>query len=106
MKLLVVLALVLNVSAFAAGDAAKGAKLYKKCVSCHGKDGMGKKSQKAPMVAGQYDWYVENQIKLIKTGKRKSGNAKKMVAFVKNLSAQDIKDLAAYISAMRPVFKK
>jgi cytochrome c553 len=81
-------------------DLEQGAKLYKKCITCHGKDGMGKKSQKAPMIAGQYDWYIVSQIESIISKKRFNNNAKKMYPFVKNLSDKEIKDLAAYISTL------
>lgn len=84
--------------------AADGAKLYKKCISCHGKDGYGKKSQKAPSIAGQYDWYIEDQIKQIRDKKRTNKNTKKMYPFVKKLKDADIKALAEYISKM-PVKK-
>ncbi len=85
---------------FASGDAERGAKLFSKCIACHGKDGMGKRSQKAPMLAGQFDWYLVSQIKAIKSGTRSNKNSKKMVAFVKNLKDDQIEDLAAYISSM------
>ena len=91
--------LIVCVSTFAA-DAAKGQKLFKKCMSCHGADGMGKKSQKAPMIAGQYDWYIEAQLKDIKSQKRTNKNTKKMYPFVKKLTGQNFKDLAAYISKL------
>ena len=83
-----------------AADAAKGEVLFRKCVSCHGKDGYGKKSQKAPLIAGQYDWYVESQIMQIRDEKRVNKNTKKMYPFVKKLSDGEIGDLAAYISSM------
>ncbi len=81
-------------------DSENGAKLYKKCIACHGADGMGKKSQKAPMVAGQFEWYIQEQILNIKTGKRENNNSKKMIPYVKNLSDSDIADLSLYISQL------
>jgi cytochrome c553 len=88
------------VGAAYAQDVKNGANLYKKCIACHGNDGYGKASQKAPMVAGQFAWYVEAQIKAIQTGERDNKNARKMVPFVKNLTANEIKDLSAYISSL------
>ncbi len=88
-----------TISSFAA-DAENGGKLYKKCIACHGADGMGKKSQKAPMVAGQFDWYIQEQIVNIKSGKRANNNSKKMMPYVKNLSESDIADLSLYISQL------
>jgi cytochrome c553 len=75
----------------------RGAKLYSKCISCHGKGGEGKTSQKAPFIGGQYDWYIEEQLLHIQSGVRSNPV---MEPFVKGLSAQDIKDLAAYVSKL------
>jgi cytochrome c553 len=83
-----------------AQDSEQGKVLYKKCITCHGKKGYGKKSQKAPMIAGQYDWYLVDHITQIRDKKRNNSNAKKMYPFVKNLSDEEIAHLAAYISTM------
>ena len=82
------------------GDFAKGKELYAKCTSCHKKDGSGKASQQAPRLFPQYDWYVADQILKIKSKIRSGGYTAKMYPFVKNLSEQDINDLAVYISTM------
>ena len=74
-----------------------GSALYKKCMTCHGKRGEGKKAQKAPAIGGQYDWYIELQIKNMQSGERVN---KVMNPYIKNLSEQDVKDLAAYISKL------
>ena len=87
-----------SLNVFAAGDAANGAKLYKKCIMCHGKKGEGKVSQKAPKLAGQYDWYIVSQLKAFKSKKRVNP---KMYPFIKNLSDKDYADLGAYISTMK-----
>lgn len=99
LKLIFVL-LLLSFSCFCAADATKGANLYKKCTSCHGKDGLGKKSQKAPMLAGQYDWYLVSQLKAIRDKVRVNKNTNKMYPFVKKLSDQDFADIAAYVSSL------
>ena len=70
------------------------------CVACHGADGMGKKSQQAPMLAGQYDWYVLKQIKAIKSKERNNANTAKMYPFVKNLSDSDMENIAAYVQSL------
>ena len=87
----------------AAGDGEKGKQLYQKCVACHGNDGYGKKSQNAPMIAGQFDWYLVAQITKIKNQERKNSNANKMYPFVKNLTEEEIKDLAAYIQSLTKI---
>ncbi len=85
---------------YAAGDIEKGKQLYQKCAACHGTDGYGKKSQNAPMIAGQYDWYLVAQITKIKIQERKNANANKMYPFVKNLTEEEIEHLAAYIQSL------
>ena len=62
-----------------------GHSLYGKCKVCHGKAG------------GQFDWYLEKQVVAMQTGERVN---KVMMPYIRNLSAQDIKDLAAYISKL------
>jgi cytochrome c553 len=81
-----------------AQDVEKGASLYKKCIVCHGKNGEGKRSQKAPKIGGQYDWYLFQQLKDIKSMVRKNDV---MMPYVKKLSDQDFKDLSAYISLLK-----
>ena len=88
----------LFVSPLMAQDVEKGASLYKKCIVCHGKNGEGKRSQKAPRIGGQFDWYVYQQLKDIKSMVRKNDA---MMPYVKNLSDQDFKDLSAYISSLK-----
>lgn len=72
-----------------------GNKLYAQCISCHGKGGEGKASQKAPFIGGQYDWYIEKQLVDMKAGVRSNPV---MATILKGLSPQDMKDLAAYVS--------
>jgi cytochrome c oxidase subunit 2 len=40
----------------------KGQKLYKNCAFCHGKLGQGNFNTNAPKLAGQYDWYLKQQL--------------------------------------------
>ena len=75
----------------------RGHQLYKKCIVCHGKSGKGKKSQKAPAIGGQHDWYLKDQLLLMQKQIRVN---KAMYPYIKNLSTQDIDDLADYISRL------
>lgn len=75
----------------------RGHDLYKKCVVCHGKRGEGKKSQNAPAVGGQYDWYILSQLENMKNKVRVN---KVMDPYIKKLSTQDFKDLAEYIAKL------
>lgn len=81
-----------------AQDAEKGAELYKQCILCHGDKGDGVVAQKAPRIAGQYDWYVLKQLQDIKGGSIRKNPV--MVPFLSKLTEQDMKDLAAYISKL------
>ena len=74
-----------------------GHKLYNQCISCHGKGGEGKTSQKAPFIGGQFDWYIEKQLVDMKAGARVNIV---MNPYLKGLSPQDMKDLAAYVSKL------
>lgn len=74
-----------------------GHKLYTQCISCHGKGGEGKTSQKAPFIGGQFDWYIEKQLTDMKAGVRVNAV---MNPILKGLNAQDIKDLSAYVSKL------
>ena len=75
----------------------RGNQLYKKCIICHGKNGQGKKSQKAPAIGGQHDWYLREQLLLMQ---KKIRVNKAMYPYIKNLSTQDKEDLANYISKL------
>lgn len=81
-----------------AQDAAKGAELYKQCIACHGDKGDGNPAQKAPRIAGQYDWYILKQLQDIKAGNVRKNPV--MIPFLNKLSEQDMKDLAAHISKL------
>ena len=70
-----------------------------KCITCHGKKGEGKTSQQAPKLAGQHDWYLYGT--LVKFRKRERVN-KKMDPYLRNLSDQDFKDVAAYLAKLPP----
>lgn len=74
-----------------------GHSLYGKCIVCHGKAGEGKKSQNAPAIGGQFDWYIEKQVLAMQSGERPN---QVMMPYIRALSAQDIKDLAAYITKL------
>ncbi len=76
----------------------RGQKLYSKCITCHGKHGTGKKSQKAPKLAGQYDWYIADKIKQMQDGIWEN---KVMYPYIKKLTAQDRQDLGAFLSAYK-----
>lgn len=75
----------------------KGFDLYQKCIVCHGKNGEGRKSQNAPRIGGQMDWYLEQELKKMQSGER--ANAV-MNPYIRALTADDFKALAAYMSKL------
>lgn len=77
----------------AAGDAAAGHDKAKGCGTCHGADGKGR----IPLAGKKAD-YLAQQLQAFKSGARKE-NMMNMLA--KNMSDQDIADLAAYFAALK-----
>jgi len=75
----------------------RGHDLYSKCIVCHGQLGEGKKSQNAPKIGGQYDWYIVAQLKKIKSKERDNAV---MMPYISKLTDQDFSDLGEYISKL------
>ncbi|SHF73961.1 Cytochrome c553 [Litoreibacter ascidiaceicola] len=84
----------LAMPAFAA-DPENGQKLSRKCSVCHGKNGIAKDPEVANL-AGQSAFYLEKSLKDFRNGIRED---RRMSLIVKNLSDDDIKDLAAWYSS-------
>jgi cytochrome c553 len=95
---ILLLGLFLNCSLLAVASVEKGKELYTSCVQCHGDKGLGNAAEQAPMIAGQYDWYIISSVKAFKAGVERKNP--KMLPYIKNLSDQDITDLAAYVSSL------
>jgi cytochrome c553 len=80
-------------------DAAAGAKKAEVCVECHGPKGNSTKGQ-YPILAGQTSRYIYLQLKDFKEGRRSDPD---MTPKAKDLSREDMFDIAAYFSAQKPV---
>ena len=80
-----------------AGDAAAGHTKAKKCQMCHGIDGIAK-IPIAPHIAGESQIYLETQLKAFRSGKRVH---EIMSVVAKDLSDEDISDLAAWYSSIK-----
>ncbi len=96
-KTFFLLSLAVLSSSLFAGDGERGKTLFAKCISCHGQDGMGKESMKAPRIAGQYDWYIISALKAFKSKERSNPT---MYPFIKDLSEKDFEDLSTYLSSL------
>jgi cytochrome c553 len=79
-----------------AGDVAAGRRKALQCQACHGLDGLSRLPE-APHLAGQPERYLEKSLSEYRTGVRKD---EMMALVVKDLTDQDIADLAAYYSAI------
>jgi cytochrome c oxidase subunit 2 len=88
------------------GDIDHGARIYRNCASCHGKDGSGIWSVSAPRQAGMSDWYLAAQLKNFKSGVRGShpedGYGWQMGLISDILPDDDaINDVVAYINTLK-----
>ena len=80
------------------GDPAAGATKAGTCVACHGLNG-NSVNPEWPVIAGQNASYARDQITRIRDGKRPSPL---MQPIVKDLTDQEIADLAAHFSIQTP----
>ena len=87
----IVAALCFAGSVVCAQDAANGEKTYKaKCAGCHGANAEGKPAMKAPAVKGKTADEIQKQIS---TSPKHAG--------FKSLSADEVKELAAYLATVK-----
>jgi cytochrome c553 len=94
---LFVSAMALAVPVHAADIAAGKAKAGESCSDCHGDDGKGDK--KFPGIAGMPVEKFTQSIADVQSGK--SGKNKKMIKEAKQLSADDVANLAAYYASLK-----
>jgi cytochrome c553 len=104
MKRLLLPALLLSLAAapaFAKGDAKKGEQLAYTCTGCHGIDQYKNAypSYRVPKIAGQNEQYIVAALTGYKKGER---NHATMQAHAQSFSDQDIADIAAYLSSLKP----
>jgi cytochrome c553 len=95
--LLILAAVVLALPAHARGNVEAGKAKSTACAACHGADGVSLVAF-FPKLAGQHPDYLVHALKEYRSGKRKNPT---MAEQVKNLSDEDIEDLAAYFSSQK-----
>lgn len=104
-RLTLVAALVVSTWANAAGpqaDIERGKQVATNvCASCHAIDGNSGVAT-YPRLAGQNPFYIENNVKAIRDGKRVEGSAKEMRDSIGSISDQDVRDVALYFSKQYP----
>jgi len=83
--------------------AADGAKLYteKTCVACHGPNGNKPLLPNYPRIMGQNAAYAEQQMKDIKSGARKNGQAAAMAGVMHLVSDEEIKAISAWLATLK-----
>ena len=80
----------------------RGQALYARdCSACHGEQGEGRAELFYPMLASQHYSYLLRELDLIETGKRGNSNPA-MPPILANLSADDRRAIAAYLSQLPP----
>ena len=90
-------AAVLFSGAAAAGDSRAGRAKAAACAVCHGQAGLSAVPN-APHLAGQPAFYLEEQLRSYRDGKRRH---EQMNVVARPLSDTDIADLAAWFSSIR-----
>ena len=80
-----------------AGDARAGRQKITTCQACHGLDGVSKNPE-APNLAGQVEGYLVKALAEYKSGARMNES---MNIVAKELSDQDMADVAAYYSSIQ-----
>jgi cytochrome c553 len=80
-----------------AADAAAGRKKAARCAVCHGLDGLAK-NPVTPNLAGDNANYLRKQLGAFRSGERKDPQ---MSVMAKDLSDEDIADLAAWYSSLK-----
>jgi cytochrome c553 len=83
---------------FVGGDAEAGAAKAAVCTACHGPGG-NSINPEWPSLAGQHALYTYEQLKVLKSGERRSPVMGPQAA---GLSDQDMRDLAAYYATQTP----
>lgn len=90
------LAMLGAVSTSQAADVAAGKAKSMTCAACHGANGISP-NDLWPNLAGQKAGYLAKQIKAFRDGQR---NDPMMAPMVKNLSDEDVANLAAYFASL------
>lgn len=79
-----------------AADPVAGREAARQCMACHGLDGIARQPD-AGNLAGQSAFYLRNQLEAFRSGERRHPQ---MNVIARDLSDQEIADLAAWYSAI------
>ena len=80
------------------GSENKGQETYNaKCSHCHGKEGIGNKSDRIPPLNKQPDWYLVNQLNKFQSSQRLHTQKEA----IPKLSETEMKDVASYLANLK-----
>jgi cytochrome c553 len=82
-------------------DTTHGAQLFGQCASCHGADGGGEANGSTPRIAGQHFRVIAKQLVDFRLGKRWDFRMEGQADRHHLAGAQDIADVAAYVSELQ-----
>jgi len=87
------------------GDPEKGKQYYAICGSCHGVNGEGQESQRAPALTNSQDWYLKHQVEKFQAGIRGGDPKDSFGVLMMNMSRtlpdeQALRDVVAYIMTL------
>jgi len=85
----------------ATGSAARGEKLFKACIACHGQEGNGQPGGDVPVIAQQHQRVIAKQLVDYRHAERWDPQMESVAASHAITGPQDIADVAAFISAQR-----
>ena len=80
------------------GDAERG---IPACMACHGPTGLGNEPGKIPALRGQHSVYLIKQLQDYASGARMTGPNDIMQTIAKRLTADDMRNVAAYVQGIR-----
>lgn len=77
---------------------------YQQCVSCHGEQAQGNDVLKAPVLAGQYSWYLQRQLNNFANGSRGQHSqdilGQQMSAIAKTISSAEQSMIVNYLEKL------
>jgi cytochrome c oxidase subunit 2 len=90
-----------------AEDDGRGRELFQPCTACHGQQGEGNRAVQAPAVAGLPEWYVAQQLRNFRNGRRGGMETDIYGAQMARMAEQlwddgEVTRVATYIAALPP----